>query len=46
MALRLHGISGPCHFIYVLFAGATALSVGLWCATMMVRFRDMQNAIS
>ena len=31
---------------YVLFAAATGLSVGLWCATMAVRFRDIQFAMA
>jgi len=45
-----YGIAPSWHIwtlpLYVLFAGATALSVGLWCATIMVRFRDLQHAIS
>jgi len=44
-----YGIAPSWHIwalpIYVLFAGATGLSVGLWCATVAVRFRDIQFAI-
>ena len=32
--------------LYVLLATATALSVGLWSATVAVRFRDLQFAIT
>jgi lipopolysaccharide transport system permease protein len=31
---------------YVLMAVATALGVGLWCATLAVRFRDLEFAIT
>ncbi|MCS6859895.1 MAG: ABC transporter permease [Abditibacteriales bacterium] len=31
--------------LYVLLAIATALGVGLWCATIAVKFRDLQYAI-
>ena len=31
--------------LYVLLATATALGVGLWSATIAVRFRDLRNAI-
>ena len=32
--------------LYVLLATATALGVGLWSATLAVRFRDLKNAIA
>ena len=32
--------------LYVLLATATALAVGLWSATLAVRYRDLQTAIS
>jgi len=31
---------------YVLFASATALSISLWCAAIVVRFRDIKDIIS
>jgi lipopolysaccharide transport system permease protein len=31
---------------YVLFASATALSISLWCAAIVVRFRDIQDIIT
>jgi len=44
-----YGIAPSWHILflpfYVLFAAATGLSVGLWCATVAVRFRDIQFAI-